>query len=192
MKSPIAFSFTAFLCSVLFQNSVLVHGQDKKVNFDSKLLALHQYHKKNGGDKEDHFYTTDFNELEGCKGKDGFEYEGIAAYVYTCPAMPFFRYYSPKRNDHFYTANPGEVLSKDDFAFEGHEGCLFPKRKGTGISGLVPLHRWVLKKKGGYRDTFYSDSKTIFGGKSYGYTYDGIAGYVTPAPKNRFLMCAPF
>lgn len=64
-----------------------------------KLVPLHQYNFGQKGKGElvssDQFYTTNFDEMNRCKGKDGYRYEGIAAYVYECSVrdtVPLYRF----------------------------------------------------------------------------------------------------
>ncbi len=69
-----------------------------RVELESKLMPLHEYRlgpKTDSGHGRftDHFYTTDFRELDGCRGKDGFVYKGIVAYVYQCPVVPLYRFF---------------------------------------------------------------------------------------------------
>ena len=75
------------------------------------LVPLYRYFK--GGD---HFYTTNSGEIgttrNGQLGKHGYRSEGIAGYCYSKPTkdtVPFYRYWKPQRNNHFYTTNPAEI-----------------------------------------------------------------------------------
>ncbi len=84
--------------------------------------------------KTDHFITTSWDEVETAVGGNGYEYQGITAYVYPeaeCGAVPFYRQYNPSIEDHFYsTTKPESAKSSttgvDGWFYEGITGYVFP------------------------------------------------------------------
>lgn len=94
---------------------------------DSDKQPLYRY---NNPSVRDYFYTTDFNELNGATGGQGYTYEGIAGYIYKNNAagrVPVLRY--NKNGIHFYTTDPNE-LGQGGFGFvlEGTIGYTLPHR----------------------------------------------------------------
>ncbi len=64
--------------------------------------------------KDDHFYTTNKAEADYAVQHYGYNYEGIAGYVYATNdypsnTEPLYRLYKPATSDHFYTTNKAEA-----------------------------------------------------------------------------------
>jgi hypothetical protein len=109
----------------------------------------------------DHLFTTDKNEYDYL-GTLGFEREGIAERIYDGPAtvsgvtaVPLYRIYLQKGQQHFWTIDRGEYLwliqFRGTYLGEGVDGFVFP----TQIPGTVrqyrvlhplaypPIHHWT-------------------------------------------------
>jgi len=118
----------------------------------------------------EHFYTASLDEAQCC----GFQLE-IANFFQLYAGshaglVPFYRCYSPG-GFHFYTQDPG---------CEGvpvNEGVLGFIATNEGTAGAVPLYRLYLGSNG---DHFYTTSAAERDNAvaTYGYVYEGVAGYV--------------
>ena len=81
----------------------------------------------------DHFYTASANERTIAATNDGYNTEGIAAYVYPAPicgTVPFYRMYQPSIVDHFYTTNEAErenAVNNLGYQDEGIVGYINPQ-----------------------------------------------------------------
>lgn len=80
----------------------------------------------------DHFYTTSMVERDNTAGKDGWVYEGVAAYVLpssACGTMPVYRLFSTSGYNHFYTLDAMELarmLTLLPYWLEGFAGFIWP------------------------------------------------------------------
>jgi hypothetical protein len=118
----------------------------------------------------EHFYTASLAEAQCC----GFQLETanfFQLYAGSHPGLAaFYRCYSPG-GFHFYTQDPG---------CEGvpvNEGVLGYIATAAGTAGSIPLYRLYLGSNG---DHFYTTSAAERDNAvaSYGYLYEGIAGFV--------------
>lgn len=129
---------------------------------EQSLVALNHWFSSS---TNDHFYATT-SDTPG-----GYTYQGITAYVYDGQAsgtIPLHRWYNGSANHHFYTTSgdgPGTGWS-----YEGV--CCYVL--SSQVVGSVPLHRWYLSSGKHY----YTTSS----GSISGATYEGVEGYVSPAP----------
>jgi hypothetical protein len=123
----------------------------------------------------DHFYTTNWNELEF--GRYGWNFEGVQCYVYQNPitgSVPLFRYWNPAIADHFYTTNWAELGSgRYGWNYEGIQCYVFPVQ----TPGSQPLYRYWNPSAG---DHFYTTNWGELGSGRYGWNYEGIQCYVFP------------
>ncbi|KAJ3512813.1 hypothetical protein NLJ89_g3304 [Agrocybe chaxingu] len=80
----------------------------------------------------DHFYTTTATEVSSAVLQNGYEYEGIAGYIYqnaNCGGVPLFRLYSGSSVDHFYTTSASErdnAIRNLGYNDEGVSGYVLP------------------------------------------------------------------
>jgi hypothetical protein len=121
----------------------------------------------------EHFYTSSLDEAQCC----GFVLEAANFFqLYTGPhagLAPFYRCYGAGNDGsfHFYTQDPG---------CEGvpvNEGALGYIATAEGTAGSVPLYRLYLASNG---DHFFTTSAAERDNAvaSFGYLYEGVAGYV--------------
>ena len=141
-----------------------------------------------------HFYTTDWNEIQQViprrKGKHGYTADGIACIILTRPtygAVPLYRFYHSRKVDHMYTINPEEIVvpvihgrrGKNGYHFEWTAGYCYPTR----IQGTVPLYRYY---HAGLFNHLYTTNPAEIGTTSpghvgkLGYRSEGITCYVYP------------
>ena len=91
----------------------------------------------------DHFYTTDAVERDSATPNSGYQYEGIAGYVFdtqTAGTVPFYRLFNPDTGDHFYTIDAVErdnAMTQNTYQDEGIAGYVFD----TEAAGTVPFYR---------------------------------------------------
>jgi len=90
--------------------------------------------------------------------------------------LPFFRYYNPQLNDHFYTTRWSELgVQHLGYTLERVqcELCAEP------ASGTAPLYRYYNSR---LQDHFYTSNWSELGGGAAGYSFEKIAGYVYQGP----------
>src|SRR5262249_7621817 len=90
---------------------------------------------------DDHLFTPDLAERDFAIARDGYQDEGVAAWIFprrvTEDMVALVRYFNGR--DHFYTADPAaEVLG--GYAIEGTTGYVFAP--GIEIPETVPLLRY--------------------------------------------------
>jgi hypothetical protein len=154
------------------------------------LTALYRYRHTRSND---HFYTTNINEIgtafKGLKGRYNYISEGIQCLLYTRKvkgSVPLYRYFKGSVGDHFYTTNAQEIATttpghKGRFGYvsEGITGYCFPH----AVHGTVPLYRYW---NGKGSDHFYTTNggeigTTIRGHVGrYGYRSEGVTCHVIP------------
>ena len=83
--------------------------------------------------KTDHIITTSWAEVETLVSNNGYSYQGVTAYVYPAPqagcgAVPLYRKYNPKIEDHFYTLTKPDQdpSSQNGYFYEGIAAYVFP------------------------------------------------------------------
>lgn len=119
----------------------------------------------------EHFYTASFEEAQCC----GFLLESANFYrLYAGPQAglaPFHRCYDPGSGFHFYTQDPG---CEGVPVLEGVMGYI---ATAEGTAGSVPLYRLYLGTNG---DHFFTTSAAERDNAvaTYGYVYEGVAGFV--------------
>uniref|UniRef100_A0A7S3YHN4 DUF5648 domain-containing protein n=1 Tax=Lotharella globosa TaxID=91324 RepID=A0A7S3YHN4_9EUKA len=155
-------------------------GQIRKIVYSSYAKApLYRYYN---GDIVDHFYSTNWQELQ--EGKKGWTYEGTQHYLltwHTPGSVAVHRYWNG--GDHFYTTNSAELGVPDPgqriggWTYEGVAGYCYPTQR----AGTLPMHRYYLPS---IQNHFYTVSSSEIGTITYGglgkfgYTYQGILCYV--------------
>ena len=93
----------------------------------------------------------------------------------------YWRAAGPK-SDHFYTANPLEIVGRYGYKSEGVTCLIYTSR----VAGSVPLYRYYHPVSS---DHFYTTNGNEIGTTSpgatgkYGYRSEGIAGYCFPSPR---------
>jgi len=134
--------------------------------------CLNAVHRSYGNSQ--HFYTNDL--VEGSSW--GFDLE-LANYYYVESApragvVPLYRCYLPGVNRRFYTTSP---TCEDAGSVESVLGQIATSPE----PGTVPLYRAYSPSTS---DHFYATSWTEMQGaiSQYGYTYEGVTGYVWPQP----------
>jgi hypothetical protein len=128
-----------------------------------------------------HFYTRSWSELEG--GSGGWIYERVEGYAnltqdcYAPNTVPFYRFYHPTRNKHFYTASETEraIVEEQGFELERIEGYVLWEPNADYHT--VPLYRCYNSTTD---DHFYTtDWNNVQAAvNQYGYTYEGIRAYL--------------
>ena len=128
----------------------------------------------------DHFYTTNFGELQNADINLGYTAERTPGFVFfnqQPSTIPLFRLYSPSASDHFYTTNVAEkdnAVANLGYNYEGIPGYVY--RDAT--CGALPLYR---SYNGGIADHFYTLSLTEKDNAiGSGWNYEGIACYILP------------
>lgn len=121
----------------------------------------------------DHFYTTDYNEL--AQGSNaGYTFEGIAFFAFTTQvsgSAPVYRYFNSTVTDHFYTRNSatpgGYVLERIAF-------YAYP----SAINGSIPVYRYLHSGAGVQTDHFYTkDQNEFYMGNLAGFVFEDIPFY---------------
>ncbi|MGA2527323.1 MAG: hypothetical protein ABSF79_12000 [Smithellaceae bacterium] len=107
--------------------------------------------------------------------KNGYIKEGIAFRLFgpeTPGATPFYRWYSPQKNDHFYHHDyAGGGKNLQGYIFEGALGNIATSK----LTNTRELYRWYNPASGRY---FYTTDPKAGNVRKNGYRFDGIAGYV--------------
>lgn len=139
----------------------------------SARVSLARTYNPNNGD---HMYGFDPNE-----GSAWGYYAEYAQYFYLNNAgdgnhVPLYRCWSswvPGTGDHFLSTDP----NCEGSTFEGLQGYIATSQ----LPGTVPLYRLY---HSGYQDTFYTTlwSEADYAATWYGYTHQGITGYVYLTP----------
>jgi hypothetical protein len=155
---------------------------------DHHVNAVYRYYKE---DTKDHFYTTDAGEIgttvHGAHGNHGYKCEGAAFHIFThhhLGLVPVYRYWHAGNNDHFYTANAGEIgttikgqSGNHGYSCEGVLGYVSP----TEFYGSIPVYRYY---HGGSHDHFYTTNAAEIGTThqghtgNHGFSCEGVLGYV--------------
>jgi hypothetical protein len=146
------------------------------------VKIVYRYFK---ADVNDHFYTTEPNEIGA--GKHGYASEGNAFHIFAHHhhgLVPVYRYWKESVHDHFYTANVGEIgatqagqTGNHGYTCEGILGYVSP----TPFHGGIPVYRYW---KESHHDHFYTTNAGEIGATqpgqhgNHGYTCEGILGYV--------------
>lgn len=104
----------------------------------------------------DHFYTTNFAEMEKAskpanEGGYGYSFEGIECYIYKenfTGCSPLFRLYHHQKRSHFYTTKVSERDSKisEGYVLETSPGFVYVNE----TDGLIPLFRLWQEGTGHY------------------------------------------
>ena len=92
-----------------------------------------------------HFYTASDKEIGTTvvgQIKDGWKYEGIAAYIFSTPQFntkPLYRYFNAAQSSHLYTINAAEigsttadVATPSGYTYEGIAGYVNPTSSSAG------------------------------------------------------------
>lgn len=148
-----------------------------------RTVPLYRYWNPQIGD---HFYTTNWRELE--RGRSGWRYEGIQCYVFPQRirgSVPLYRYWNPRIGDHFYTTNWHELgRGRSGWRYEGVQAYVFSGRPAS----TVPLYRYWNPRIG---DHFYTTNwRELRLGRS-GWRYESIQCYVYAQPVSRAPIATP-
>jgi len=130
---------------------------------------------------DDHFYTMDWNELQG--GRDAYLYEGVQAYTVhglhgnLAGTVPLYRYYNSGSGDHFMTTNWNELgWGAGGWGYEGINAYV----PTVTAADTTPLYRYYNTVVGKH---FYTTNwAELGGGGSGGWVYEGIACLVYTVP----------
>ena len=148
---------------------------------DPALVPVYRFYKLKQGV---HFYTA--SELERFEVKSNlssvYRYEGIAYRVDSVDPdniVPLYRFYSPKRGVHFYTASESEknsVVAKLSAVYT-YEGVAY--RVSLAPNSGIPVYRFYNARRGAH---FYTTSETekasVIANLSAIYRYEGVAYYI--------------
>ena len=93
--------------------------------FNAPVTGTAPLHHYVNSRNKNHFYTTNWNELES--GKRDFLYSGVLCYIFKDPqtgAVPLHRYFNTRH--HLYTSNWTELENGESYRYEGIAGYIFP------------------------------------------------------------------
>lgn len=95
-------------------------------NLNLPLVPVYRLYSPSLGD---HFYTLSKAESDNAAANDGYNFEGIAFYVFANPTdvpnlMPVYRLFNPTVEDHFYTISQTERDSAETIGYN-YEGIAF-------------------------------------------------------------------
>jgi hypothetical protein len=146
-------------------------------------------------DLRDHFYSTNFKELEG--GKLHYAFLGVMTGVYATyksGTIPVYRYYNNFDHDHVYTSNyhkwgkGGSYRTPDGEHGYTYEGVAFYIYKYPR-QGLKPIHVFINPKNG---NKIFSMSPTQAGPHSDNFKPQGVIGYggCTPSKNDGMQMAS--
>jgi subtilisin family serine protease len=139
--------------------------------------SLYRYFNRFSGD---HFYTTNWNELNG-GDNSVWLYQGVQAYVsgpQVAGTVPLYRYFNTVDGRHFYTTNYGELGGggSGGWLYQGVIGFVPTAAAG----GTAPLYRYF-NTINGYH--FYTTNYLeLGGGGSGGWIYQGVQSQVWTQP----------
>lgn len=147
-------------------------------------------------DLRDHFYSTNFKELEG--GKLHYAFLGVMTGVYATyksGTVPVYRYYNNFDHDHVYTTNyhkwgkGGSYRTPDGEHGYTYEGVAFYIYKYPR-AGLNPIYAFVNPKNG---NKIFSMSNSQAGPHSDNFKLQGVIGYggCTPSKNDGMQLSAP-
>ncbi len=124
----------------------------------------------------DHMYTVTRNDAG--YAYYGYAPEGTEGHVYAAHVdgtVPFYRMFNASNVDTFYTTSSGETQTAEALGYSivGIEAWIFDHE----ANGTVPLYRYWNAVGA---DHFYTLTRNDTGYASFGYTLEGIAGYVFP------------
>jgi hypothetical protein len=123
----------------------------------------------------DYLFTANPQAETEIIGKNGYIKEGIAFRLFaseTPGTKPFYRWYNPQKNDHFYHHdNTGGGKNLQGYVFEGSLGNIATSK----LTNTRELYRWYNPASGRY---FYTPDPKAENVRKNGYRFDGIAGYV--------------
>lgn len=127
---------------------------------------------------EDHFYTTNYYDMNGSGGKAGYDYQNIECFLWpTADAasdlVPLYRWYAASVNDHLYTTDANEKPGA--YVYQGVAGYVkkLGSKKPSEGRALVNLIRW-------YNSAIYDHvlTTTMFPGLPPGYRAEAPIGMV--------------
>jgi hypothetical protein len=182
------------LSHAILQRTVAVGLNQEESSFFSRfffwpLSAL-------ADDLQDHFYTTNFKELEG--GKLHYKFMGVMTGVYATykdGTVPVYRYYNNFDHDHVYTSNykkwgkGGSYRTPDGEHGYTYEGVAFYIYKYPR-QGANPVYEFVDPKNG---NKVFSMNKKVAGPQSGGFNLQGTIGYAgcTPSANDGMGLTKP-
>jgi len=135
----------------------------------------------------DHFYSTNWKELNRASDARDWTYEGIAGMVlseWEPGSVPLYRFWNIRTLDHYYTVNKESIVKPNSPADdnngwkdEGVECFVYPYRQ----DGTVPLYRYYNSEA---KDHFYTTNSGDLGFGKMGYTFQGVTAFIhTPPPQ---------
>jgi len=164
------------------------------LTYNKSTMSLSIIHRYWNAATHDHFYTANAGEIgtttPGQAGNHGYAYESPSFALFTHPLpglVPVYRYWNAGTNDHFYTANAGEIgatnvgqAGNHGYVCEGILGYANPHE----FPGSVPIYRYWHEEN---KDHFYTANAAEIGTTNvgqvgnHGYKFEGILGYGYPA-----------
>jgi len=155
-----------------------------------QLTAVYRYWQ---AQNHDHFYTQNAGEIgatqHGQTGNHGYQCEGVLCHLSSTPLpgwVPVYRYWKAGSNDHFYTANAGEIgatqhgqSGNHGYQCEGTLGYISPVQS----AGTIPIFRYWNASN---NDHFYTANAGEIGASqqgqsgNHGYQCEGVLGYAYP------------
>ncbi|GGH81600.1 hypothetical protein GCM10011379_54230 [Filimonas zeae] len=149
------------------QNYITQYLQAKTVNLTYATAPLYMFYN---WDLNDHFLTTEPNELAGLRN---WEARGVLGNIYLDNSMsgtvPLYRYYM-YNSTRFYTTNYMELgAGNQNGHLEKISGYIFP----TQVAGTIPIYRY--NYQGHHR---YTINWNELGNGAAGWVYEGITGYI--------------
>ena len=131
--------------------------------------------------RQKHFYTSDWNELQG--GRDKWLYEGFEGYIASSPscyapnAQLLYRMWHDGRQKHFYTTSLNEVLAAEQLGFVREAALGYVLNSANDLYHTQALYR---RYKTSIDNHFYtaSTNEAASAVTNSGYQDEGIAAYV--------------
>lgn len=123
-----------------------------------------------------HYYTSGLGEVMAIANTGGWIYEGGLVNQATTDPSPVYRFLNVLNNRHFYTIDINEAARIANRGWK-YETIAFSANQSSGI----PVYRLLLYDKHFYTTDINERNIAV---SKYGYTYEGVAFYVSPTTTN--------
>lgn len=152
--------------------------ETRSINACTSLQGKQPMYRTKHGAYTDNFYTTSASQRNATLSI-GYADRGVPfsmPYQTQYGSAPFYRFFKgAPQLEHFYTASGSEsqYVQQNGYGYEGIEGYLFTSYK----PGSVPLRRYAYFN-GSTGDLMHHYTISANDPETYGWSYDGIVGYV--------------